>query len=266
MGRLSMRKISEVFRQRYALKRSYRDIAQSLNISISTIYDYLARAKTANITWPLPEEWSEQQLYDTLFLPVSQAIAKRPLPEWEEVHCELRKKGMTLRLLWREYREVHANGLGYTQFCERYRVFVKTISPVMRQHHKGGEKTFVDYAGMTMPWMDPATGEIHEAQIFVGALGASQLIFAEATATQQLPDWIESHIRMWEYFGVSVKSSYRIIYVRALRNHIAMIRTSMPTTNTLVSIMGLLLSLPECMNPRIKLKSKMPWVASPNRF
>jgi transposase len=201
MSRLSMRKISEVFRQRYELKRSYRDIAQSLNISISTIYDYLARAKTANITWPLPEGMSEQEFYDRLFLPVSQAITQRPLPEWEEIHRELRKKGMTLRLLWREYRDLHTDGLGYTQFCGRYRAYVKTITPVMRQIHKGGEKTFVDYAGMTMPWMEPTTGEIHEAQIFVGALGASQFIFSEATASQQLPDWIGSHIHMFEAFG-----------------------------------------------------------------
>lgn len=201
MSRLSMRKISEVFRQRYELKRSYRDISQSLNISISTIYDYLARAKIAGISWPLSKEIAEQELYEKLFLPVSQTVTQRPLPEWEEVHRELRKKGMTLRLLWREYRDIHADGLGYTQFCERYRAFVKTITPVMRQVHKGGEKTFVDYSGMTMPWMDPVTGEIHEAQIFVGALGASQFIFAEATATQQLPDWIQSHVRMWEYFG-----------------------------------------------------------------
>lgn len=201
MSRLSMRKISEIFRQRYELKRSYRDIAQSLNISISTIYDYLARAKTANIGWPLPEGMGEQALYDKLFLPVSSAVTSRPLPEWEEIHCELRKKGMTLRLLWREYRDIHQDGLAYSQFCERYRAFIKTITPVMRQVHKGGEKTFVDYTGMTIPWIDPVTGEIHEAQIFVGALGASQFIFAEATATQQLPDWIQSHVRMWEFFG-----------------------------------------------------------------
>ena len=119
MSRLSMRKISEILRQRYDLKLSYRDISKSLNISISTIYDYLAQAKAAGITWPLPANMSEQELYDKLFLPVSQEISQRPLPEWEDIHRELRKKGMTLRLLWREYREIHADGLGYTQFCSR---------------------------------------------------------------------------------------------------------------------------------------------------
>lgn len=201
MSRLSMRKISEVLRQRHEVKRSYRDIARSLNISISTVSEYLWRAKAAGIHWPLPEGISEQDLYDKLYLPVAQTVPERPLPDWDWVHQELRRKGMTLRLLWREYRDSYPNGLGYTWFCILYRRHVKDISPVMRQIHKGGEKTFVDYAGMTMPWIDTITGEIHEAQIFVGCLGASQFTFAEATATQGLPDWIQSHIRMWEEFG-----------------------------------------------------------------
>lgn len=201
MSRLSMRKISEVFRQRYDLKRSYRDIARSLNIGISTIYDYLARGKMAGISWPFPEGMTEDKLYNLLFLPVKATKAERPHPDWEQVHREQRKKGMTLRLLWREYRDQQPKGLCYSQFCHHYQCYVKTITPVMRQVHKAGEKSFVDYAGMKMPWLDPATGEILEAEIFVGCLGASQYIFAEASATQQLPDWIQSHIHMFEYFG-----------------------------------------------------------------
>jgi transposase len=127
--------------------------------------------------------------------------AKRQYPDWEHIHRELRKKGVTLQLLWREYREQNSRGLAYSQFCYNYRDYVKTISPVMRQKHKGGEKTFVDYAGMKMPWIDRVTGEIFEAEIFVGCLGASQFIFAEATASQQLADWLQSHIHMFEYFG-----------------------------------------------------------------
>ena len=196
-----MRKISEVLRQRYEIKQSYRAIARSLNISISTVSDYLARSKTAGLSWPLPAEMTEQQLYDLLFLPVKTTKAERSYPDWEQVHHELHKKGMTLRLLWREYRDHHPVGLGYSQFCNHYQRYAKTITPVMRQVHKAGEKSFVDYAGMKMPWLNPATGEILEAEIFVGCLGASQYIYAEATATQQLPDWIQSHIHMFEYFG-----------------------------------------------------------------
>jgi transposase len=199
-----MRKISEVFRQRLEMKRSYRDISRSLNISTSTISDYLSRGRMAGLSWPLPEGLTEQQLYDMLFLPVKASRDERSHPDWEQIHREIRKKGMTLRLLWREYRDHHPLGYGYSQFCSYYQRYAKTVTPVMRQTHKAGEKSFVDYAGMKMPWLNPATGEIFEAEIFVGCLGASQFIFAEATATQQLPDWIQSHIHMFEYFdGVS---------------------------------------------------------------
>ena len=195
-----MRKISEMLRQRHELKRSYRDISTSLNISTGTISDYLSRAKAAGLSWPLPS-LSEEELYAKLFLPAEKKLPRKEAPDWEWAHRELRKKGVTLLLLWREYREIHPNGYGYTNFCNNYRAFAKQVSPVMRQVHKAGEKTFVDYAGMKMPWMDPATGEIHEAEIFVGALGASQLTFVEATATQSLSDWIQSHIHMFEDFG-----------------------------------------------------------------
>jgi transposase len=198
---LSMRKISEILRQRFELKLSYRDIARSLNIGSTTIGEYLARARTVGISWPLPEGMSEEDLYNKLFLPSKDIRKGKPKPDWEWVCRERRKKGVTLQLLWREYRDIYSDGLSYSQFCEQYRLYTKAISPVMRQVHKGGEKTFVDYAGMTMPWIDSTTGEIHEAQIFVGCLGASQFIFAEATATQGLPDWIQSHINMWNYFG-----------------------------------------------------------------
>jgi transposase len=196
-----MRKISEVLRLHFDLKCSYRDIARGQNVSISTVHEYLARAKAAKIEWPLPEDLSEEELYGHLYPSVASVKRDRPMPDWEKIHCELRRKAMTLRLLWREYREIHADGLSYSQYCERYKAYVKQISPVMRQVHKAGEKTFVDYAGMTVPWLDTTTGEVMEAQIFVGALGASQFIFAEATSSQKIPDWVQSHIRMWEYFG-----------------------------------------------------------------
>lgn len=183
---ISMRKISELLRQRYELGFSYRNIARSLNISISTVSEYIARAKAAGISWPLPEGTTEQTLYSKLFLPIeSQAVTKRTRPDWEWVHKELRKKGVTLLLLWREYRAIYPEGIGYTRFCLEYTAYSKTISPVMRQVHKAGEKCFVDYAGMTVPWVDLSTGETRQAQIFVGCLGASQFTFVEATACAQ---------------------------------------------------------------------------------
>jgi transposase len=144
---------------------------------------------------------TEKELYDKLFLPVNVDTRNRVEPDWQYIHLELRKKSVTLQLLWREYREQNSNGFGYSQFCRHYSNYKKKVSPVMRQRHKGGEKAFVDYAGMTMDWIDSNSGEIITAQIFVGCLGASQLIYAEATPSQKLPAWIDSHINMFEYFG-----------------------------------------------------------------
>lgn len=203
VSKLSMRKISEILRQRYELNCSYSDIARSLNISKSTVSTYLTYAKAANISWPLPADMSEQELQNRIFPPQQSTgnHSKKVMPDFEKLHQEYLKKGVTLRLLWREYRDIHLDGMSYPRFCIHYREYEKTIKPVMHQTHKAGEKTFVDYAGLVMEWIDPITGEIKKAQIFVGCLGASQLIYCEATATQGLPDWISSHINMFEYFG-----------------------------------------------------------------
>jgi transposase len=123
-----MRKISEILRQRYDLNLTCREVAQSLNVSTGTVYNYVARAKTAGISWPLPEGMSEQELHNKIFLPAVKSSAPRPLPDWEYINRERRKKGMTVILLWREYKEIHPNGLGYTQFCYWYANYLKKIS------------------------------------------------------------------------------------------------------------------------------------------
>ena len=124
-----MKKISEIFRQRFVLKLTYREIANSLGIGIATVSDYLCRAKGIGISWPLPEGITDQELYDKLFLPVHSTTKKRIIPEWQYIHQELHKKGVTLLLLWREYREQHTNGVGYAQFCHLYQRYTKTLSP-----------------------------------------------------------------------------------------------------------------------------------------
>jgi transposase len=109
-----MRKISEILRLRYELNCSYRDIARSQNISKTTISEYMARAKIAGIKWPLPKGMSEEELYQLLFLPSDDKSRNRTLPDWDWVYQELRKKGVTRQLLWREYRDIHPNGLSYS--------------------------------------------------------------------------------------------------------------------------------------------------------
>ena len=200
--RLTMRKIVEVLRLKWECGQTDRAIARSCSISHSTVAEYLRRAREAGLSWPLPADMGEDTLYELLFpkapKPSSRII---PCPDWSEIHTELRKKSVTLRLLWVEYREAHRNGYGYSQFCALYRDWAACLNPSMRFSHKGGEKIFVDYAGQTVPIVDPDTGEVWQAQIFVGVLGASNYTYAEAHESQELPNWIGAHVRMFEFFG-----------------------------------------------------------------
>jgi transposase len=197
-----MRKIREVLRLKWELKLSDRQIAKSCHLSRSTINGYIGRAEAAGLTWPLPKELADEALEKKLF-PHSVGVdyAAKASPDWEEVHKELKRKGLTLFLLWQEYKLEHAHGLAYSTYTLKYRQWCKERNLSMRQHHKAGEKLFVDYAGMTIDITDPATGEIKEAQIFVGTLGASNYTYAEASWTQQIEDWLASHRRMLEFFG-----------------------------------------------------------------
>ena len=199
--RLSMRKIKEVLRLA-ALGQGPAAIAQSLRIGQNTARRYVKRAEEACLVWPLPPELGEAALAALLFPPPPAAGTVRPVPDWAEVQRELRRKGVTLQLLWLEYKAVDPDAAyQYTQFCEHYRRWRKRLDPVLRQEHRAGEKVFVDYAGQTVAVVDPTTGELREAQIFIGVLGASNFTFAEATWTQTLPDWIGSHVRMFAYMG-----------------------------------------------------------------
>jgi transposase len=203
--RLPVRKILLVLRLCFECGLSGRAIARSINASPSTVGDYLRRARVAGLTWPLPEGMDDAKL-EALLFPAPQAEpAARPLPNWAEVHRELKRKSVTLALLWEEYKEAHPDGLQYSQFCELYRRWSKEIDVVMRQTHRAGEKLFVDYAGQTVAVIDPLTGERREAQIFVAVLGASNYAYAEATWTQALPDWTASHVRALAYMGGAPK-------------------------------------------------------------
>jgi transposase len=199
--RLSMRKIREILRLKHESGLSARKIAESCSVGRTTVSEYLSRAAAAGLDWPLPPWLDDSRLEQLLFPPPPPPDLIRPLPIWAEVHLELRKKGVTLALLWEEYKAAYPDGYQYSQFCELYRRWRGKLSLWMRQDHKAGEKLFVDYAGQTVGMVDPHTGEIKEAQIFVAVLGASSYTFAEATWTQGLPDWIGSHLRAFSFFG-----------------------------------------------------------------
>jgi transposase len=200
--KLSMRKVSEVARLK-SCGLSNRRIARSCGIARSTVADYLGRLDAACLSWPFPPDLTEEELDARLFTgpEFRGPDPGRPFPEWAYIHKELRRKGVTKQLLWEEYLESYPEGYQYSQFCEYYRRWAKEIDVCMRQVYRAGEKLFVDYAGMTMPVTDPVTGDVRRAQIFVATLGASHYIYAEATWTQQLPDWIASHTRAYEHLG-----------------------------------------------------------------
>jgi transposase len=197
-----MRKIKEVLRLKFDNQLSKRQIAQSCSIAHSTVSEYLRRFRQASLNWPLPEEIDDNQLEQLLFpRPQIGSPHRRPQPDWSYIHQQLRRKGVTLMLLWQEYKELYPNGYQTSQFCHLYRQWAKQLDPVMRQEHRAGEKMFVDYAGMTVAVFDMQSAKMRDAQIFVAVLGASNYTYAEATWTQTLPDWIASHTRAFNYFG-----------------------------------------------------------------
>jgi transposase len=150
----------------------------------------------------MPPEMSDTDLERLIYPRTARDVSNRATqPDWAHIHRELRRKSVTLSLLWEEYRADHTEGYGYSRFCELYTRWEGKLSPVMRQRHPAGERLFVDYAGHTVDVIDPKTGEVRTAQLFVAVLGASSYTFAEASWTQSLPDWIASHGRAFGFFG-----------------------------------------------------------------
>ena len=200
--RAPMRKVREVLRLRHALGVSERQIAITTGVSRSTVGEYLRRAAVIGITWPMPEGLDDAELERRLFTPPTfDEKPARPLPDWCHVHKELTRRAVTQLLLWEEYRAEHADGYGYSRFCDLYRDWCKTISPTMRQTHGAAEKLFVDFAGDTVPVFDAAAGMDRRAHIFVAVLGASNYTYAEARWSEGLADWIGAHVNALNMIG-----------------------------------------------------------------
>lgn len=197
-----MRKIREVLRLRFEANVSERDIASSLSMARSTVQECLRRAREAELSWPLPLGLDDTLLESRLY-PVEPVPPSFPAPDFAYVHAELKRKGVTRLLLWREYRTQHPEGCEYSAFCHHYRAWRTNQDAVLHQAHPAGDKVFVDYAGATAPVVDPRTGEIREAQVFVAVLGHSSYTYAEATWTQSAADWIGAHVRAFGFFGGS---------------------------------------------------------------
>ena len=198
--RLPMRHIREILRLKHEGALGHRAIARACGVGVGTVSEYMRRAVVAGLVWPLPPELDEAGLEARLFPPPAPG-RDRVTPDLAGIHQELKRAGVTLHLLWEEYRQVHSDGYGYSQYCELYRRWAKKLKPSMRQQHRAGGKTFIDYSGKRPHLVDRRTGEEVPVELFVAALGASSYTYAEATPTQKLHDWTSAHTRMLDYFG-----------------------------------------------------------------
>jgi transposase len=201
--RSDMRKIREVLRLSFGEGLSRRRVAAATGVPVMTASGYVRRATAAGLGWPLPETLDDDEALEAaLFPPTAPSSVARPEPDFNYVHAELKKRAVTLMLLWIEYRETHPDGYGYSQFCALYRAWRRHVDVVMRQSHRGGEKLFVDFPGMTIPIYDRRSGEVSmRAELFVAVLGASSYLYAEAFPSQELVWWVTGHVHAFEFLG-----------------------------------------------------------------
>jgi transposase len=197
-----MRKTREILRLKWLLGRSHREIANVLAVGLGTTTQVVARAKRAMITsWPDLEALSDEELEAKMYPPAVKNGEPRPEPNLPAMHIELRRTGVTLRLLHEEYVAANPNAYGYTKYVELYNAWAERQLVTMRQVHKAGEKCFVDYSGAKPSIVDAKTGERIEVELFVAVMGASNYTYSEVTASQRSADWIASHVRLVEFLG-----------------------------------------------------------------
>ena len=198
MRRLDMSKVKEILRLKFDAGLSLRDIAASCNCGKSTVDDVLKRAQNAKISWPC--DLNDKELLSLIY-PPTEARKTAAEPDLNYIFNEMKRKHVTLMLLWEEYKGDNPDGLMYTQFCERYRSFKKSNQISLHIEHKAGEAMQVDWAGSTIPYIEPSTGEEKEAYVFVSVLPASAYPFAYAYGDMKQPNWIDAHVRALEHYG-----------------------------------------------------------------
>lgn len=196
-----MRKVREILRLHYENHLSNRAIGKSCAVSPSTVQGCIGRFEVQGLLWPLSEELDDLQLERLLYPAELAPKRSRPEPDWPLVHRELKKKHVTKMLVWQEYREGCADGLSYSQFCERYIRYRDSLGLVARRDHKAGERMFVDFSGDGIDIIEPNTGEVSVAKLFVAVLGASNLTYVEPVLHENLPTWIQCHINAFNFFG-----------------------------------------------------------------
>lgn len=203
--RISMRKIKEVLRLGYENRVSMRKISLCCNLGKGTVQDYFRRFRVSGLTWPLPEEIGDEELERRLFPKKNAKKVEKPPLNYEYLFQEMKRENVTLAILWEEYKQENPQGYQYSKFCDLYRKYLKTLNYSMRQEHKAGEKTFVDF-GSGLSLVDPQTGDMIPTQLFVSVWGASHYAFAMAVSGEDLSNWIEANAAALEYYGCCPKA------------------------------------------------------------
>jgi len=202
--RISMRKIKEVLRLFHECGLSKRKTAQICNISRPSVQEYIMRANAAGLSWPLPENMTDQQIEQKLYTQTRPKHLEKELIPYEYLYQEIRRPNVTLSLLWEEYKQNNPEGYQYSQFCNLFRTYSKKLNYSMRQEHKAGEKLFVDF-GEGLNLVDPKTGEKIPTRLFVAVWGASNYTYAAATLDEGLYSWIKVNKDALEYFDCCPK-------------------------------------------------------------
>src|SRR3984893_13814066 len=199
--RLSMRKGRDVLRLKHTLGMSFRQISEATGIGKTVVGEYVRRAGVIGITWPVPEGLDDAELERRLFPVPGETAAPRPAIDWRQVHEEMKRRSVTLVLLWQEDRGEQVDAYGYSRFCDLYGEWRKTVSATMRQTHPAGERLFVDYAGDTVPMFDQITNAERPAPIFSASLGACIYTYAEARCSEGLADCVSAHVNALATIG-----------------------------------------------------------------
>jgi len=202
--RVEMRRVREILRYRFEQGLGHKSIAVRVGTAPSKVRETLRRAAVAGLSWPLGDDVSDSVLEATLYNAAGTKTGHRraPEPDWAHVHRELKRKHVTLQILWDEYISRHPDGYRYSRYCDLYRGWALKLPVTMRQDHAAGDKLFVDYAGDTVTVIvDRLSGKTRQAHLFVAVMGASSLSYAHARWSETLPDWIECHIQALEFFG-----------------------------------------------------------------
>jgi transposase len=187
----------------YSQRISSRNIAESLNCSRNTIKKVLERAETANIAWPLSDEMTDKVLEQKLFGKQT-ATSKRKIPDFDYIHQEMARKGVTLNLLWNEYcencRMEYSRPLMYSQFCFHYQEYTAKNKATLHIRHKPGDRMEVDWAGDTAFVLNNISGKQMKVYVFVAVLPCSGYAYAEGFFSQNLESWITAHVNTYQYF------------------------------------------------------------------